>query len=242
MFDYIQVETTLPQVPECVVTNWGEVNKISFQTKDTPNQAMSFYKIDASGQLWVEKKKGHWEEGTPAADDADIGVKLAAIGQFVTDKKWWEADNFSGSIHFYESYNHPDYSDEHLLTGTILSDNEFLRFEIGWIEYTSLFQNGKLVGNIELVEHTEPKKLSNEELAERIAQNKKRREENEIQQRKRRSKSPSVEQKLVDNIDRECKLAESIMDETDLDHALSNIRILIKEYRTKYDIWYEEVK
>ena len=38
------------------------------------------------------------------------------------------------------------------------------------------------------------------------------------------------------------KFAHYHQDETDLDHALSNIRILIKEYRTKYDIWYEEIK
>ena len=238
MFDYIHVETTLPQVPETVVSNWGGSDKIAFQTKDTPNQAMSAYKIDDAGQLWVEEREVHWEEGPPAADDAGIGAKFAALGKFVTHKKWWSAEYFSGSICFYESYNHPDYHDEHLLSDTILSDNKFLRFERGWIEYTSLFQNGKLVGDITLVEHTEPKKLSDEELAERIAQNKKRREENEIQQRKRRRETPTQIEKLIDNIDRECKLTETIMDESDLATAISNIRLHIKDWRQKYDNWY----
>lgn len=237
MFDYIKVGTTLPGLPQAVADAWGE-GGVAFQTKDTPNQAMSMYKIDGAGQLWVEKTEGHWEEGEAVAEDASIGDKLAAIGRFVTDKEWWEPEDFDGAIRFYESYNHP----EHHAEGLSFDTNIFLRFEYGWIEYTSLFKNGKLIGDITLIEHKEPKKLSDEEFEERIAQNKKRREENEISFKESRKKHPSVEQKLVDNIDRECKLAESIMDETDLDHALSNIRILIKEYRIKYDIWYEEIK
>ena len=60
--------------------------------------------------------------------------------------------------------------------------------------------------------------------------------------RENRKKYPTVEQKLIDNIDRECKLVEVIMDEDDLSYALSNIRILIKEYRKNIDRWYEETK
>ena len=56
--------------------------------------------------------------------------------------------------------------------------------------------------------------------------------------RKRRKETPSIEQKLIDNIDRECRLVETIMDETDVSLALSNIKLLISEYRKKHDRWY----
>lgn len=233
MFDYIYVEADLPQVPESVVKTWNGSDKIAFQTKNTPNQAMSTYKIDGAGQLYIQKTKGHWEEGKPVSKNASIGEKLASMGRFVVDKEWWEEEAFTGAINFYESITHPEYHDE-----LLSSDDKFLRFEYGWIEYHTLFKNGKLIGDIELVEHKEPKKLSDEELAERIAQNQKRREENEIEQRKRRKEYPSAEQKLIDNIDRECKLVETIMDETDLNVAISNIRLHIQEYRKKYDRWY----
>jgi hypothetical protein len=233
MFDYIKVGTTLPDLPQAAIDSWGEQG-IAFQTKDTPNQSMSYYKIDGAGQLWSEKTEGHWEEGEPVSEDASIGAKLAAMGKFVVDKKWYEPEDFCGAIYFYESYNHPEYHECDLASQ---SDN-WMRFEYGWIEYRALFKNGKLIDNIELVEHKEPKKLSDEELQERKDQNKKRREETEASLKERRKKTPSVEQKLIDNIDRECKLAETIMDEDDLDHALSNIRILIQEYRTKHDPWY----
>ena len=233
MFDYIKVGTTLPGLPQAVTDAWGE-GGVAFQTKDTPNQAMSMYKIDGAGQLWVEKTEGHWVTGEAVAEDASIVDKLSAIGHFETDKRWWEPEDFDGAINFYESYNHPEHYDEDLSFDT----NKFLRFERGWIEYSSLFRDGKLVGNITLVEHTEPKKLSDKEFDERIAQNKKRREENETQQRTRRREAPTQIEKLIDNIDRECKLTETIMDESDLTAAISNIRLYIEDWRQKYDNWY----
>ena len=233
MFDYIRVGTTLPGLPQAVTDAWGE-GGVAFQTKDTPNQAMSMYKIDGAGQLWVEKTEGHWVTGEAVAEDASIVDKLSAIGHFETDKRWWEPEDFDGAINFYESYNHPEHYDEDLSFDT----NKFLRFERGWIEYSSLFRDGKLVGNITLVEHTEPKKLSDEEFDERIAQNKKRREENETQQRTRRMEAPTQIEKLIDNIDRECKLTETIMDESNLTSAISNIRLYIEDWRQKYDNWY----
>jgi hypothetical protein len=236
MFDYIRIGTTLPELPDAVISHWGDkVSDIAFQTKDTPNQAMSTYRIDGAGQLWIEKTEGHWEEGKAVPDDASIGDRLAAMGKFVVDQKWYEQEDYTGSINFYESYSHPEY---HEIDGANLSD-EWIRFEYGWIEYSALFKKGKLINNIELIEHKEPKKLSDEELQERKSENKKRREETEISLKENRKKHPTAEQKLIDNIDRECRVAETIMDENDLDHALSNIRILIKEYRQKHDRWYE---
>jgi hypothetical protein len=235
MFDYIKVGTTLPKLPQSVADAWGKEG-VSFQTKDTPNQAMSHYKIDGAGLLWIKKVEGRWEEGKEVADNASFSEKMASFGRFVVEHEWWEEEKYTGAINFYESYNHPEYHIEHSLH----NDNKFLRFEYGWIEYSALFQNGKLIGDITLVEHTEPKKLSDEEFEERIAQNKKRKEENEIQQRKCRRESPTAEQKLIDNIDRECKLTETIMDESDLIAAISNICLHIKDWRQKYDRWYKQ--
>jgi hypothetical protein len=236
MFDYVRVGTTLPELPDEVISRWGDkISDIAFQTKDTPNQAMSTYRIDGAGQLWIEKTEGHWEKGQSVPDDASIGAKLAAMGKFVVDQRWYEKEDFSGAICFYESYSHPEYYE---IDGANIND-DWMSFEYGWIEYRALFKNGKLICDIEFIEHKEPKKLSNEELQERKSENKKRREETEISLKENRKKYPTAEQKLIDNVDRECKLAETIMDENDIDHALSNIRILIKEYRQKHDRWYE---
>ena len=236
MFDYVRVGTTLPELPDEVISRWGDkISDIAFQTKDTPNQAMSTYRIDGAGQLWIEKTEGHWEEGKAVSDYASIGDRLAAMGKFVVDQRWYETEDFSGAICFYESYNHPEYYE---IDGANIND-DWMRFEYGWIEYRALFKNGKLICDIELIEHKEPKKLSDEELQERKDTHKKRRGETEISLKENRKKYPTAEQKLVDNIDRECRLVETIMDENDLDHALSNIRILVKEYRQKHDRWYE---
>jgi hypothetical protein len=233
MFDYITVENTLPNLPHELVDIWKEQG-VMFQTKDTPNQTMSTYKIDDAGFLWVRKTEGHWEEGKPVSEDVSIGERLASMGKFITDKEWWEQENFTGAINFYESLNHPEFYDCELAS----EDDKWMRFEYGWIEYRALLDNGKLVKDIELIEYTEPKKLSDEELEKRKERNKKNREETETLLRKRRKETPSIEQKLIDNIDRECKLVETIMDETDVSLAISNIRILISEYRTKHDPWY----
>lgn len=236
MFDYIIVGTTLPELPDEVISRWGDkVSDVVFQTKDTPNQAMSTYKIDGAGQLWVEKTEGHWEEGKECDEDAPFSEKIASFGRMVIDKRWWEPEDFSGNIRFYESYSHPEY---HELDDHAGNSDDWMRFVRGWIEYSALFKNGKLIGDIELVQHEEPQKLSDEELAESKAKVAAQRKEMEANFKEHRIKRPSPEQKLVDNIDRECKLAETIMDENDLGTALSNIRILIEEYRKNYDRWY----
>lgn len=233
MFDYITVGATLPNLPQELADMWREQG-VSFQTKDTPNQTMSYYKIDGAGLLWVKKKEGHWEEGKPVAEDASIGAKLASFGKFVTDKEWWEQENFTGAINFYESINHSEYYD----CEPASQSDDWMRFEYGWIEFQALFDKGKLIKDIELIEYKEPKKLSDEELEERKANAQKNRQETEASMRKHRKETPTPEQKLIDNIDRECKLVETIMDEDDFSHAISNIRLLIKEYRDKHDTWY----
>jgi hypothetical protein len=238
MYDYIRVGTTLPELPDAVISHWGDkVSDIAFQTKDTPNQAMLTYRIDGTGQLWLKKVEGHWEEGKEVAEDAPFSEKMAAMGHFVVDSEWYEKECFSGNIRFYESYNHPEY---HELDDHAGDSDEWMRFVRGWIEYSTLFKDGKLVGDIELVKHEEPQKLTDEELAESKAKVAANRAKWEDIFKENRKKYPTAEQKLIDNIDRETKLAYAIFDEEDLSNALSNIRFLIKEYREKYDKWYEQ--
>lgn len=238
MYDYIRVGTTLPELPDAVISHWGDkVSDIAFQTKDTPNQAMSTYRIDGTGQLWFKKVEGHWEKGREVAEDAPFSEKMAAMGHFVVDAEWYEKECFSGNILFYESYNHPEY---HELDDHAGDSDEWMRFVRGWIEYSALFKDGKLVGDIELVKHEEPQKLTDEELAESKAKVVAQRKEMQEQFKKNRKKYPTPEQKLIDNIEREAKLTTAMFDEEDLSNALSNIKFLIKEYREKHDKWYEQ--
>jgi hypothetical protein len=238
MFDYVRVGTTLPELPDAIISHWGDkVSDIAFQTKDTPNQAMSTYRIDGHGQLWFKQVEGRWEKGEEVADDAPFSEKIAAMGHFVVEAEWYEKEPYTGAINFYESYNHAEY---HELDDHAGNSDEWMRFVRGWIEYSALFKDGKLVGDIELIKHEEPQKLSDEELAESKAKVAARREEMEERFRENRKKHPSAEQHLIDNIEHETKLATAIFDEQDISNALSNIRIFIKEYREKHDKWYEQ--
>ncbi len=236
MFDNITVGTTLPELPEAIISHWGEkVSDVVFQTKDTPNQAMSHYKIDGAGLLWVKKVDGHWVDGEPVADDAPFSEKMAAMGHFVVDEEWWEQTNFTGAINFYESYNHPDYQPP----DADYDSDEWRKFVSGWVEYCAFFEDGKLIKDIQLIKNTPPKKYSDEEYAEKQKEWAADRAKWEASFKENRKKYPSAEQKLIDNIEREAKLATAIIDEQDLSNALSNIKILIREYREKHDRWYE---
>jgi hypothetical protein len=219
----------LPEIPQSVIDVWGITSgDVIFQTKDTPSQAMLRYKIDSAGLLWVQKVDGYWTEKEEVSADASFSEKINAMSHFVVEKKWWEQDYYSGSINFYESFKHPEQT----------HDTYYGRFEYGWVEYRGLFKNGALLGDIELVEIKQPVKLTDEELKEK--QKKARTVKREIQSwlKKDRKENPTPPQKLVDDIDRELKLVETIMDESDIIHALNNIKTLIKTYRKKYDQWY----
>jgi hypothetical protein len=238
MFDYIRIGTDLPELPDTIISHWGnKVSDIAFQTKDTPNQAMSTYRIDGNGQLWFKKVEGRWEKGEEVAEDASFSEKIAAMGRFVVDAEWYEKECFSGNICFYESYSHPEYYE---LDDHAGNSDEWMRFVRGWIEYSALFKDGKLVGDIELVKHEEPQKLTDEELAESKAKVAAQRKEMQEQFKKNRKNYPTPEQKLIDNIEREAKLTSAMFDEEDLGNALSNIKFLIREYREKHDKWYEQ--
>lgn len=237
MFDNIKVEMPLPELPEAVVSRWGgKASDVVFQTKDTSNQALSTYKIDANGVLHMLKQEGYWTEQEEVAENASFSEKMAAMPHFVVESEHWAVEYaFSGAINFYESYTHHEYQSPE----ADYDSDEWKRFESGWVEYCGLFKHGQLVGNIELIKHTPPKKLTDEELAERLEDAKIAQAEWEKKFKESRKKYPTTTQKLIDNIDRELKLVETIMDEEDNAVALSNIRILIKEYREKHDKWFE---
>ena len=228
MFDYIKVEYPLKSLPQDLIDLWH--GDIIFQTKDTPDQYMSLYKIDKDGKLWYEECEKEWVESkTPDAESF-----MARMGHMKTISRTWKPINFHGSINFYEGYNHEEYKFEY----NSGENKEWQRYEMGWIEYCALFKDGQMI-SIDLIRDDKPVKLLDEELeAKRIVWAKQRAE---IQQkgRENRIKHPTAEQKLIDNINREIDLTKSMMDESDLTAALNNISILIKNYRKTTDIWYE---
>jgi hypothetical protein len=67
---------------------------------------------------------------------------------------------------------------------------------------------------------------------------KKARSEIQARLKKLRKENPTPPQQLIDNIDKELKLVETIMDEGDIINTLNNIKTLVKTYRQKYDEWY----
>ena len=228
MFDHITVELALPKLPQEL-----KAKNLVFQTKDTPNQGLSMYKIDKKGQLWLEKFEGHWQEGTPAEDGAGFSERMAALGKFVADKEWWEKENYTGTINFYESYKHPEYD-----TGNVKANDRWMRFDNGWVEYCAKLKNGKLIEPIEQVDHKVPKKYSDEEFKERKLDAARSRAEREKELRESRKKTPSSDQQLIDYIYDACN--KTIMDENDMIETLGIIKQKISEYRIRYDIWYVE--
>jgi len=208
LFDFINCEKILPEIPEDFLRYWKvKVENINFQTKDTPCQFMAHYKIDADGNLLVQRME--------PSDDDHI---------------WDPEANFSGIINFYESYCHP----EHACDNKGSND----RFEYGWVEYEGLFKNGTLIGDIELVKIERPVELTDKELEEKRNKIKKVRRQAQARLKKSRKENPTPPQQLIDNIDKELMLVETIMDETDIIQALNNIKTLVKTYRQKYDQWY----
>lgn len=232
MFDNITVELALPELPPALFQR-AEAKDLVFQTKDTPNQGLSMYKIDKKGQLWLEKFEGHWQEGTPAVEGAGFAERIASLGRFVSDKEWWEKENYTGTIYFYESYNHPEYN-----TDNVETNDRWMRFDSGWVEYCAKLKNGKLIEPIEQFDHKAPKKYSDEELEKRKLDAAVNRAERERELRENRIKTPSPSQQLIDYIYNVCN--KTIMDENDMIETLGIIKQKILEYRITHDIWYVE--
>jgi len=213
LFDYIKCEYPLQNLHQDILDQWKD--NIVFQTKDTPDQYMSLYKIDADGKLWHEKCEIEWVE--PVNPDGES--IMDRIGHMNPISSTWVKVDFNGTINFYEGYDHKEYKFE------FNSDEskEWQRYEMGWIEYCALFKDGQMI-SIDLVKDEKPVKLTDEDLeAKRIVWEKQR---DEIQEncRKTRKKFPTTEQKLIDSI---YKIAENTL-----------IISKIDEYRYKYDRFY----
>ena len=227
MFDYIKCEYPLQSLPQRLVDQWA--GDITFQTKDTPNQYMSLYKIDADGKLWYEERETEWVEPTDLESESFID----RIGHQKTISTTWKQINFSGAINFYESYNHENYKSDY--NGG--DGREWQRYESGWIEYKALFKNDQLI-TIDLTKDEKPQELTDEELKAKREKWDAQRAEMKAVFAKSRKEHPSPEHKLIDKIYDITAEAEKFELQEREWHVKEILR-LIKEYREKIDIWYE---
>jgi len=252
MFDSIKIELPLPSLPQGVLDRWvlqadktTSTSDIIFQTKDTPYQGMSLYNIDLTGQLYVEEIEGFWEE--PELTEKDVISDpdelesypsfLTALGKYHETSRSWEKVDFTGSINFYESYEHPDkpkYGDEcydH-------EDNRF-RYMSGWIEYQVQLVEGKVQGDVILISHELPIRHTDEELAVRKESWAIQRAKDVEVYKENRRKYPSVHDKLIDSIYKACVEANKLQI-LDVEYLGKDIIKQIDEYREKFDIWYTD--
>ena len=232
MFDHFKIELPLPELPQAILNRYKLKDNLSseviFQTKDTPNQAMSLYNVDSTGQLLVEKIEGYWEY--PKTEELETSLSLwNKLGNYIETSRCWEKVDFTGSITFYESYHHQDYSTE-----LYDKENSYLRYEYGMIDYQVQLVNGKVRGDVILINHTLPVKHTDEEvnaLAEKRFIERVKREERFKEQRK---SLPSDSQKLIDTIYNLVSITST------KDATSEKIVELIKEYRKKFDTWYTD--
>ena len=240
MFDNIKCELPLPGLPQGILDRWvvdgEEINtsEVIFQTKDTPNQYMSLYKIDSEGQLYEEKVEGYWEEDAKdAKDDTEEKSFLHSLslrGKYHETSCEWVKVSFNGSVNFYEAYNHP----EKPKYGDLLkedADKDWMRYVYGWVEYQAQFINGKIQGDIILIKHDLPIRYTDEELAAKKEKWSAERAELAERFKENRKNYPSPEQKLIDSIYEYVSEPSSNVNE--------DIMNKIKEYREKYDTYHE---
>lgn len=105
------------------------VNKMTFQSKDTPDQFLGLFIIRDNGELWVEES-----DVEDRSDPSAKGISRL-IGMMTHINPRWAPTTFTGEVTFYASLA-KNYS--------------------GWIEFKAVFSNGKLVGDIELVKYDKP--------------------------------------------------------------------------------------
>ena len=220
MFDFIMCEYPIDTHELLIKAQKGF--PLQYQTKDTPDQSMSHYKIDKDGILWKNYFESEWTK--------DIEHFLG--GYFKTTSEEWRKESFSGEINFYEGVPHPD---RHSLDQN--SKDYWLRYKSGWIEFKAIFLKGYLVGVIELITKQDPERLSDEEVEESISRLEENRKRTQLSNRKNRKEQPTPEQELIDRI------YDAVVCETDTQwesHTLNKVVEYIKEYREKYDKFYEE--
>lgn len=220
MFDFIMCE--YPIVTHKALIKACAGFPVQYQTKDTPDQSMTHYKIDSSGVLWKNYIESEWT--------ADITNFLGGYSKTISEE--WRKDSFSGEINFYESIPHPDrHSVKHGST------DYWFRYGAGWIEFKAIFLEGYLVGNIECVTNTDPVRRSDEEVERITAIREENRQKNHESSRKNRKERPTPEQSLIDSLYDRALTAEA----EGIEYA--NIAVkYIEEYREKHDKFYEEIK
>jgi hypothetical protein len=231
MFDYIKCEYLLPELPQKVIDCWEGAENVAFQTKDTPEQGMVLYKIDATGQLWQQHKTTRWVEPV----DENSESIMSRLGHLETLSTWWEKEAFTGGIDFYESYHHDEYP-----KGEPLGSEEWKRFVDGWIEYTAVFLRGQLVGDVEVSRNEASKKLTDDEYEAQLKQWAESRKEWDDRFKLRRKEHPTPEQKLIDGIYNYVKPF-SITISGQRDPLIEEIIGRIDLYRETHDRYYEKI-
>jgi hypothetical protein len=226
LFDSILVEYPLVGLPQDLITRWGSEKEIVFQTKYTPDQYMSLYKIDADGKLWYEERETEWVD----PENPDGESIMDRIGHLKTISTTWKQVDFNGAIRFYESYTHQNYKQEYN-TG---ESKEWQRYESGWVDYKALLKDGQLI-SIDLVKDEKPQELTEEELKVKRERWDAQRAEMKANFAKSRKEHPTPEQKLIDRIyNATVEAAKHELHEALVEYILSQI----KAYREKTDIWY----
>lgn len=241
MFDSIKIELEIPGLPqEFSEYRGGKTSEIVFQTKDTPDQAVSLYKIGSDGILYVERFEGVWVEGEPLPDE-DVkswNDRLAFLGHYERTVSWWEPQiGFTDDISFYDYWEHP-YTHEF---GCKDADHS-VRYKHGWVEFKARFVNGHLE-DIFPIQLLRPLTLSDEEVNKILEETEREETEYEAAAIARRLEHPSSEEKLIDDIDNVLHNSNTCMfDESDLMHKLNNIEDLINTYRETNDRYYTKAK
>jgi hypothetical protein len=216
LFDTLICEMKLPEFPEGV-----EVTP--FQTKNTPNQTMSTYKITADGDVLEQHKKYKYNESARNMDSW-----LDAIGAYEEVDSYWSPCHFTAGVEFYEYWNHPEYDPD-----------DKIYFEAGFIRYSASIVEGKC-NSIKVVEKRLPIEYTYEEVQAKCIAAEKQREEFRNSMKERRMNRPSTTEELVDDIDNLIKNKPAIFDRSDLISTLNKISGRIEEWREKHDFWYDE--
>ncbi len=189
----------------------------TFQTKCTPSQCMTTYKITEDGSLFVKKAKHKWIE-----NDSLVGGYMQEI-----DVDWVFCDHYTGEIVFYDYYVHSDYT-------TDTSDE----FVIGCIEYTAVIIDSK-VTKLVCTKNVAPVHLSKEEVEARRKKSEIAIAENRRKMVQYRKDNPSAIQKFADDIDNLIKNKPAIYDQSDLVNILNKIEERVLEWRKTNDPWHE---
>ena len=210
MFDYLICEMPLP--------NYPDFDKVyTFQTKCTPCQCMTTYKIRKDGSIYVKKSDQKWVE-----DDSLVGGHMEEI-----DVKWFPCVNYTSQIVFYDYYVHDDYT-------TNTSDE----FDIGCLEYTAVIIDSK-VTKLVCTKNVAPVHLSKEELETRRKKNEIAVAENRRKMIQYRKDNPSAIQKFTDDIDNLIKSKPVLYDQSDLMKIINKIEQRVLKWRETNDPWHE---